>query len=147
MDSWASQRKYFHHLLEPAPCVTWSLASPVEPLEQHPKCFVPEAVDTSEVVRNAVVLVVSAQFQVKLIGQVLEPEMPVILYPQVHFRQLRPHFLLGRLPLDPEPAFLAFGAVVREPEEVESLRLPRPPLFSVFLREPPELYQPRLAWL
>src|ERR1035438_10168313 len=74
-------------------------------------------------------------------------EMPAPPDLGLHRAQLCPHLLLDRDPLELEPPVPGLRADVREPQEVERLRLPVAAPGSILGGVPPELDQPRLLRL
>ena len=64
VNAWTSQRESFKQVTELIPRIAPLLASAVEPLEQHPPRVEQEIRYAADVVRDSIVLVVPAQFQV-----------------------------------------------------------------------------------
>ncbi len=105
-----------------------------------------EGLQTSQVICNPIVMVISNKNLVQLLDDVFGLHQAHLAYSLVNLLQLLADLLLTGLPLNSESPVPAFGTVMCESQEIKGLRLCSS-LRTVITGETTELKQPALFFL
>ena len=96
------------------PCITFLLAPPIQPVEQHSLYSVQHIIQAPPIIGDTIVMIVSRQDLIHTLEDILKFPCAHVSDHYIELPTFLGKFLLAGFPLNSEPAPVGCGAVVRE---------------------------------